>query len=110
MLRGRSSDRAALHAWHRALELAVTQTFLLDERSPSCGRTIADLALRSSTGVTIVAVTRNGKPLLAPQPDLQLQTGDVLVLVGSHAQLDDAKRQLAGPDERRDDADEAENP
>lgn len=95
MLRGRSADRAALDAWRRALELAVTQTYLLDEGSHACGRTIADLALRSRTGVTIVAVTRGGKPLLAPQPELRLEPGDVLVLVGSHLQLEQAKRLLA---------------
>lgn len=104
MLRGRSTDRAALDAWRRALELAVTQTYLLEDDSDACGRTVAELALRSRTGVTIVAVTRGGKPLLAPQPELRLERGDVLVLVGSHLQLERARRLLAARRAAVDDA------
>ena len=50
--------------------------------------------LRKQTGVTIIAVVRGGQPLTNPEPDLQIQSGDILVMVGDHAQLDLALAQL----------------
>lgn len=95
MLRGAPAG-PALHAeWSRLLEGVLTQTFLLEPASPASGRTIRELALRKRTGVTIVALTRAGKPLPSPAPETQLLPGDVLVLVGSHQQLDRAKALLS---------------
>jgi len=91
MLRGRPTDRALRAEWARLLEAAVTQTFFVMEGSPACGHTIRELDLRARTGVLIVAVTRAGKPTPSPPPDFALEAGDVLVLVGTHKQLDAAK-------------------
>jgi hypothetical protein len=41
-----------------------------------------------------VQVTRAGKPVPNPAPDFQLASGDVLVLVGTHKQLDSARAAL----------------
>jgi len=94
MLRGRPSDRALRAEWTQLLEAAVTQTFFLMENSAACGRTIRELDVRAQTGVLIVAVTRDGKPTPSPGPDFRLEAGDVLVLVGTHKQLDAAKAAL----------------
>jgi CPA2 family monovalent cation:H+ antiporter-2 len=94
MLRGRPSDRTLRAEWTHLLEAAVTQTFFLMEGSPACGRTIRALDLRARTGVLIVAITRDGKPTPSPGPDFRLESGDVLVLVGTHRQLDAAKAAL----------------
>ncbi len=94
MLRGRPTDRALRAEWTQLLEAAVTQTFFLTEASPACGRTIRELDLRARTGVLIVAVTRAGTPTPSPHPDFRLEAGDVLVLVGTHKQLDEAKAAL----------------
>ncbi|MBI5864909.1 MAG: cation:proton antiporter [Planctomycetes bacterium] len=95
MLRGRPTDRMARQEWARLLETAVTQTYLLDESSPFVGRAIRDTELRARTGVTIIAVTRGGKPIGTPGPEFVLDVGDVLVLVGGHQQLDAARKLLA---------------
>ena len=42
----------------------------------------------------VVTVTRDGKPTPSPGPDFRLEAGDVLVLVGTHKQLDAAKAAL----------------
>lgn len=97
MLRGRPTDRDLRAEWLQVLEAAVTQTYLLATDSAACGRTIRDIELRARTGVTIVAVTRHGQPIANPQPDFQLMAGDVLVLVGAHRQLDDARALLDPP-------------
>jgi TrkA domain protein len=51
--------------------------------SPYAGRTIADTQARSRTGVSIVAVLRDGGPIPAPAPDVRLELGDTLVVVGT---------------------------
>lgn len=94
MLRGRPTDREARLEWMRLLETAVTQPFLLPPQSPFVGRTIRDTALRARTGVTIVAITRDGRPIGNPEPDLTLEANDVLVLVGRHMQLEQARQWL----------------
>jgi CPA2 family monovalent cation:H+ antiporter-2 len=96
MLRGRASDRAVRAEWLRALEAAVTQTYMLGDASPARGRTLRELDLRARSGATIVAVTRAGKPIASPPPDLVLEPGDVLVLVGAHGQIAQAKALLSG--------------
>ncbi len=97
MLRGRPSDRTLRTEWMRILEAAVTQTYMLLPGSGACGRTIRELDLRARTGVTIAALTRQGKALTNPDPSFRLQEGDVLVLVGNHKQLDAAKSFLDPP-------------
>jgi len=61
------------------------------------GRSLRDLLLRSRTGVTIIAVVRDGRPFTNPEPELRLATGDVLVMLGSHQELATAMR-LLDPD------------
>jgi K+/H+ antiporter YhaU regulatory subunit KhtT len=41
-------------------------------------------------------VVRNGKAHTNPGPDFRIEAGDVLVLLGTHAQLAEAKKHLAG--------------
>ncbi len=97
MLRRLPLTSALRGEWARMLEAAVTQTYLLDERSPAAGRTIRQLDLRRASGATILAVTRGGKPQANPPADMLLKAGDVLVLVGAHAELDSARRLLDPP-------------
>jgi TrkA domain protein len=51
--------------------------------SPYAGRTIADTQARSRTGVSIVAVLRDRSAIPAPTPDVRLEAGDTLVVVGT---------------------------
>ncbi|HEY7659305.1 MAG TPA: cation:proton antiporter regulatory subunit [Actinomycetota bacterium] len=55
----------------------------LDARSPFHGGTIGDTGARTRTGVSIVAVLREGSAHPAPGPAFGLQGGDVLVVVGT---------------------------
>ena len=52
--------------------------------SSACsGCTLREAALRSETGVSIVAVVRGDETIPAPGGDFQLQTGDTAVAVGT---------------------------
>ncbi len=50
--------------------------------TPVAGRTIGELEIRSTTGVTVVAVLRGGETLPVPGPDFALESGDTVVVVG----------------------------
>jgi CPA2 family monovalent cation:H+ antiporter-2 len=96
MLRGRPASREANREWLRWLETSATQTYLLTEGCPFIGQNIRQTDLRARSGVTIVAITRNGEPHGNPPPEFLLSEGDVLVLVGTHRQLENAKSLLTG--------------
>jgi TrkA domain protein len=48
-------------------------------------RTIADTQARTRTGVSIVAVLREGSTIPSPRPDFAFQAGDNVVVVGTPA-------------------------
>ena len=62
--------------------------------STASGRSIGDLALRTRTGVTVVAIDRAGRSHYDPAADFALFPGDRLVLLGSEQGLEQARRLL----------------
>lgn len=50
--------------------------------SPAAGRSIGQLQVRRTTGVTILTILRGGEHVPNPTPDLVLEEGDVAVVVG----------------------------
>jgi TrkA domain protein len=55
----------------------------LGSASPFAGGTIGDTGARSRTGVSIVAILRDGSALPAPGPEAEILGGDVLLVVGT---------------------------
>lgn len=51
------------------------------------GKTISDLDIRSRTGVTILAVSREGKNTVNPRPDFRFMKGDAVVVIGESDQI-----------------------
>jgi CPA2 family monovalent cation:H+ antiporter-2 len=101
ILRGKPAERAAYRELIQILQRTTTQTFYLTENSGACKKSIAELNLRARTGCMIVAVVRNGEPTANPAPDFVLECNDVLVLVGAHRQLEDAKGILRTEEEEK---------
>lgn len=64
------------------------------KNSPAVGKSIGELNFWQSTGGTIVAIRRGQTVILSPGPYAQLYGGDVVVLVGSPAAVDVARRLL----------------
>lgn len=54
----------------------------IPEGTTAVGRSIGDLEIRSSTGVTVVAALRGGEALPVPGPEFLIQNGDTLVVMG----------------------------
>jgi TrkA domain protein len=55
----------------------------LSPSAAAVGRTLRDAALRSETGVSIVAIVRGNETVPAPAPDFTLEPGDTAVVVGT---------------------------
>jgi CPA2 family monovalent cation:H+ antiporter-2 len=81
----------------RVLEAGTTELFRLEAESPAVGLTLRELDLRRRAGATVIAVVRDETPMPNPTPDLQLEAGDVLVIVGSHEEVDRAMEHLEPP-------------
>jgi CPA2 family monovalent cation:H+ antiporter-2 len=95
MLRGLKLEGKSLDQLSQYLAGTTTDTVLLLDGSPAIGQTLAGMEVRSRYGVTVIAVVRNGESIHNPPPDFLLWAGDVLVLLGSHQELDQAMRLLS---------------
>jgi len=63
--------------------------------SAAQNKLISEVALRTTTGASIVSIERKGVKLVNPGPDEELLAGDQLLLLGSPVQLEAARRELA---------------
>jgi len=59
------------------------------------GRTLDALKIRQVTGATILAILRDGSPLVSPPGDLALARGDQLLALGTAEQLGKLDRLIA---------------
>lgn len=82
-----SNLNAALHA-------ATTETIKLNQDSPVSGKTFAELDLRGKTGVTVIAVIRDGETIVNPGADFKLEKNDILVLLGESEKIKSANKIL----------------
>ena len=76
---------------------ADLETVMLTADSPSVGKLIRELELRTRTGASIVAIERNGVNTVNPGPDEELLANDQVLLLGSPAQLEKARKHLLAP-------------
>ena len=52
-----------------------------------CGKTIKQSSLRKTYKTAIIGMQKNGLPILMPDPDLTLQKGDILWVIGTNNNL-----------------------
>lgn len=67
----------------------------IPEGAAAAGHTIAESALRRSTGASIVSVIRGEEVITSPASDFTIEAGDTVVLVGSPAALAQGRAALA---------------
>ncbi|MQA09741.1 MAG: potassium transporter TrkA [Pseudonocardiaceae bacterium] len=80
---------------HRELPGINTKQLPIAPGSPFDGRNLGDTALRTRTGVSVVAVMRAGQVIPSPGPEFTFTAGDVLVVVGTSEGLTKAREILA---------------
>lgn len=61
--------------------------FKVPEGSFLIGKSIADLQVRTRTGVTIIAVRREAEVFANPDPVFGLRTGDIILFTGSREKM-----------------------
>jgi CPA2 family monovalent cation:H+ antiporter-2 len=90
MLRGLSLDQENISRVAALFAGATVDNIQIDPQSPSVGKTLSQMDLRKATGATVIAIVRNGEASKNPGPDFAIQADDILVLLGSHKELDQA--------------------
>ena len=64
--------------------------------SPCLGRSLAELSFRNLTGAMVMGVFRQEKTLYNVSPDLRLQRGDTLMILGNEGEIQRARDLLHG--------------
>lgn len=78
------------------LAAGTTDVFQVMEGHFAVAKSLQELALRSATGVTVIAIVRDEKSMTNPPANFTLKNGDALVMVGSHAQIEATFSYLEG--------------
>jgi monovalent cation:H+ antiporter-2, CPA2 family len=87
LLRRSTLPELAHHLRGGTMTDAEVETWRVETDSPALGKTLVDLAIRPRTGASVIAVTRNGITESNPSLKLRLESGDVVVLLGSRDQI-----------------------
>lgn len=78
------------------LDVAIEQ-MLVEDHSPSVGRTLADISVRQETGVIVLAIRRAGGDMLFNPPgDARVSGGDHLIAMGEPQALRRLEQILTG--------------
>ncbi|UVJ39261.1 cation:proton antiporter regulatory subunit [Arthrobacter sp. CJ23] len=75
---------------HREIPGIVTRQFSITADSPFVNQAMGKAQIRTRSGVSIVAIMREGEVVPSPAPDVILHLGDLLVAVGTQEGLDSA--------------------
>jgi monovalent cation:H+ antiporter-2, CPA2 family len=98
---GRSAAVAAPDPFAQARELLPGLGEIvrveIPQGSRAAGRSLAELAIRGSTGATVLAIERAGGGIAIPDAQEALRAGDVVALAGSQRAVEDATRILREP-------------
>ena len=87
----------AMDRFNSLTSLVLYELEIID--CPNHGKTIGELDIWRRTGVTIVAIRREGKTLLSPGAGAELLEGDVLLLVGDDGSYRKTRCYLYGKSE-----------
>ena len=87
LLRRSALPELAHHLRGGTLTDVEVETFRIEMDSPAVGKTLGQVAIRSWTGASVIAFTRNGVTESNPSQRVRLEQGDVVVLLGTREQI-----------------------
>lgn len=93
-LRGIRLQGKQLDALSQFLVGTTSDIFSIVAASPAIGKSLEEIDLPLRSGVSVIAVVRDGKSYPNVGNDFKLAVGDMLVLLGGHKALDDAAQIL----------------
>jgi CPA2 family monovalent cation:H+ antiporter-2 len=67
-----------------------TEIYLIKKGAAVIGHSIKELNLRKKTGATIIAIKRGKEIIQNPSPSTELKEGDILWLIGSRQEINNA--------------------
>jgi monovalent cation:H+ antiporter-2, CPA2 family len=100
-LRGLRLQGKQLDALSQFLIGTTSDIFSVVEESPVVGKSLEEINLPSRSGVSVIAVVREGKSYHNVGNDFKLAAGDLLILLGGHKALDDAGQILSPTGDNR---------
>lgn len=92
MFRSLSLNTESLKKFSTYLTATLTESYLILDDSWARDKTLSEINIRS--GAIIIAVVRKNEPHPNPGPEFTILPGDMLILFGSHLQLDQAVKNL----------------
>ena len=90
MFRGLSLNSESLKKFSTYLTATLTESYLVVEESWAREKVLRDMKITEQTGALVIAVVRKNKPYPNPGSEFSIICGDILILFGSHMQLDRA--------------------
>lgn len=94
MLRGLSLNVENLKKFSAYLAASLTESFHVLENSWSNNKSLEEVASRNRDGARLIAVARDDTLHTNPDKNFRFQTRDVILLFGSHVQLDQTLNML----------------
>ncbi|MCB1323380.1 MAG: TrkA C-terminal domain-containing protein, partial [Leptospiraceae bacterium] len=90
-----SEDRLA--ELQHFLTATANESALISADSPARDKTLLESGILTDTAVTVLAIVRGSEIIHRPEKDIRLAQGDVLLLIGTHADLDQSLQLLRAP-------------
>jgi monovalent cation:H+ antiporter-2, CPA2 family len=90
MFRGLSLNTESLKKFSTYLTATLTESYLVMQESWAREKMLGDMKVTERTGAVVIAVVRKNKPYPNPGSEFAVLSGDILILFGSHMQLDRA--------------------
>lgn len=94
MFRGLSLNTEHLKKFSTYLTATLTESYLVADDGWAREKILGDINVTERTGAVIIAVVRKNKSHPNPPPEFTILSGDILILFGSHIQLDRAATYL----------------
>ncbi len=88
MFRGLSLNAESLKKFSTYLTATLTESYLVLQGSWARDKALGEINITDRTGAVVIAVVRKNKPRPNPGPEFYILPGDMLILFGSHLQLD----------------------
>jgi len=92
----RERQESNLAGYLSILEDGQIEIQAVPDDSPCLGKTLAELNFRVATGTTVMGIIRGERVLYSPPADLQLETGDTLMLLGQEQDIQNTRAFLHG--------------
>ncbi len=102
MLRGMSLPMEKLTHISSLFAASVSENFYVEPGSPVIGKTLKELNIRGAGGANIIAVARGDVTKTNPPANFALKEEDILILLGSHAEIYVALDILQGKEKEED--------